>query len=188
MQRPVFKRTVYCCCKALWAALGNCAIKKKWFDDDDDGDNDDDDDESGRNLPHDYSWFFLLSGNVSHYIFWRFCSVGINQSFAPLLRVGHRMAKCCSACNGDTSLQWAGCLPSIERNSFKMSKISTMVVDHKISELTLHYTQSEIVGHLSVVKILHVLHSLLLRAAYLSRLSVPPTKTVQSWAKLGMVR
>ena len=52
----------------------------------------------------------------------------------------------------DISLQSAGCLQCTEKNSQKMSKISAKAIVHRVSDLTLHYTLSEIVVYLYVTK------------------------------------
>ena len=80
------------------------------------------------------------------------------SKFQDILNWWNWMAKCwhSSECNWETapnvSLQSAGRFVSTEKTA-KNCQISTMAVVHKISELTLHYTLSEIAVHLQVTKI-----------------------------------
>ena len=68
-------------------------------------------------------------------------------------------------------------LPSISK---KMSKISTKAVIKKLSDLTLRYTPSEIIGHLQVSDEWNVLHSLIIGVVQLFGLSTYPLPTNQA--------
>ena len=96
------------------------------------------------------------------------------NKFSESLNWCQMMVKCwhSSACNAtwfQTSASGQQLFASYrkEKNSYKMSKIFTKAVVHRVSYLTLHCGLHAIVVYLYLTKILNVLHSLLPGAVYL---------------------
>lgn len=72
-------------------------------------------------------------------------------------------------------------MPGVETNEQKMSKVSTKAVVHKVHNLTLHYTLSDIVCPSSSGQKKSVLHLLLLGVAQLIKLDIGHNVTARDF-------